>query len=170
MDGPLEQLRRVDGQLETGARLGKRFLALLLVAQVLLGALASLEQLELVLVAVAGAEDGQFVKLVAVAGSNDGVHDHRDALAIRVLHLQLDLAERALHLQQWHPVRLMKDAAADRQQAVQTLSDKIVANAAQPGAERPVDVQDGPVGLCQQQPTSSVLVERIAARGVDHFR
>jgi hypothetical protein len=163
-------LRRVDGKLETGACFGQRLLAFLLVAQMLLGALASLEQFQFVLVAIAGAEDRQFVELAAVPGPDHSVHDHRNSLAIRVFHFQLDLAERALHLQQRHPVRLVEDAAADRQQGVQALTDEIVANPAQPGAERPVDVQDGPVGLRQQQPTSSVLVERIAAGGVVHLR
>jgi hypothetical protein len=105
----------------------------------LLEAFARTHELPLETIAVACHIRCYIVHENAMFLASDRVDDHWDHAAVTVQQLELYLGHRALHAQQWCPVRLMEDPAADGEQFLEACPlDQLRRVAADPSAEGPV--------------------------------
>jgi hypothetical protein len=109
-------------------------------------------QLAFVLVAITGDVSGDLVHDHPALGPAQRVHHDGDGGPGAIDDLQLHLGDRALHLQQRRPVRLMEDAAADGEQILKSaLADQLFGGIAEPLAEEAVDPAEGTIGARLQQ-------------------
>ena len=83
--------------------------------------LARSDQLALVLVALFGNRDRDFVVAAGLADATNRVQHHRNSSAVLVTHFELDLGQRPLHLQRRQPVRLVEDPPAHGEELLQAL-------------------------------------------------
>ena len=82
----------------------------------LAGCVACLDQLALVLVPVADDDQRELLVVNPCVEAAGRIEQHRQPPSVAMHHLDLDLGDRALHLQQRSPVRLLENATAHRQQ------------------------------------------------------
>ena len=89
----------------------------------------------------------------------DGVDQARQHRPVDADDVQRDLPHRALHAQQRHHVGLVEHPAADGEQVLEADAEQVLGRAAGPGAERPVHLDDPPVGQRGEVAHGRVLVE-----------
>src|ERR1700754_457471 len=109
--------------------------------------------------AVLGHEDRDFMVSAARVLATDRVDHHGRRPAVAVDQVEFHFGDRALHLQQRKPMRLMENLPANGQEILQSqLSHELFALITQPCAERVIRAAYESIGVGQDQAARRYLV------------